>query len=241
MVDAIDMSGGNITNAFVTAAHTITMAEFEIIGDGLIDSTELTGAFVDATGDLAANVLDSDAYVDASIDPIHIATHTRSMYWGAGAMEVDGTQCSAPVAVLLHATGPKPLTIACADSDSGTISGSTVMPDGWDGSTVIFEIALGQIAAATTVFDMDFEGQCIGTTEDFLTFAGTGEVQATVTLVADDDHLTALTTAVTLNGSTCAAWTRSRPPRGPLPRYRASPSSASHAPWHSTRSPTFRR
>jgi hypothetical protein len=137
-----------------------------------------------------------------------IAAHNRSMYWGAGAMEVDGTECAAPTAVALHATGPKPLTIACNDSDSGTISGTIVMPDSWDAATtatVTFEVTLGQIAAATTFFDMDFEGQCVSSGQDFLTFAGTGEQQARVQLVADDDMLQATTSAVTLNGTTCTA------------------------------------
>ena len=136
--------------------------------------------------------------------PERSATEVRSMYWGAGAMEVDGTQCVAPVAVAIHDTGPTPLTIACASNDAGTISGGTVMPDEWNFDTVTFEITLAQISAAVTIFDMDFEGQCIGHGENYLTFGGTGEQQAVVTLVADDDSLQASTSAVTLNGTTCA-------------------------------------
>jgi hypothetical protein len=136
--------------------------------------------------------------------PERSATEVRSMYWGAGAMEVDGTHCVAPTAVAIHDTGPTPLTIACASNDAGTISGGTVMPDEWNASTVTFEISLAQISAGVTIFDMDFEGQCIGHGENYLTFGGTGEQQATVTLVADDDALQATTAAVTLNGTTCA-------------------------------------
>jgi hypothetical protein len=118
-------------------------------------------------------------------------------------METDCAQCVAATGVELVTNGPITQAIACADSDDGTISGSWVMPDGWDGGTVTFEVTLGQISAAVTRFDMDFEGQCIGHGEDFLAFAGTGEQQATVILVADDDMLQATTAAVTLNGTTC--------------------------------------
>jgi hypothetical protein len=152
---------------------------------------------------IIATVSDFDAL---EVVASRITAHDRSMYWGAGAMEVDGTECGVPIARDLVTGGPKPLTIACNASDSGTISGHTVMPDSWGTSTktVVFEITLGQIAAATTVFDMDFEGQCVSSTESFVAFNGTGEQQATVTLTEDDDALQAETSPVTLNGTSCA-------------------------------------
>jgi hypothetical protein len=136
--------------------------------------------------------------------PERSATEVRSMYWGAGAMEVDGTNCTAPTAVALVASGPTPLTIACADNDAATISGSTSMPDEWNFDTVTFTLILGQIGASTGAYEMDFEGQCIGNDEPFLAFAGTNEQPAAITLTADDDMLEADTAAVTLNGTTCA-------------------------------------
>lgn len=153
---------------------------------------------------LQANAVDSAEITAASVDSSHMSTQVRSMYWGAGAMEVDGTQCAAPTAVALVTSGPTPLTIACADSDAGTISGSTSMPDSWDGGTVVFTLIIGQIGASTNGIELDFEGQCIGSDEAFLAFAGTGEQAAAITLTADDDMLEADTSAVTLNGSTCA-------------------------------------
>ena len=136
--------------------------------------------------------------------PERSATEVRSMYWGAGAMEVDGTNCTAPTAVALVASGPTPLTIACADSDAATISGSSVFPKAWNAGTVTFTLILGQISASTGAYEMDFEGQCIGSGESHLAFAGTGEQPAQITLVADDKDLKDETAAVTLNGTTCA-------------------------------------
>ena len=133
------------------------------------------------------------------------ATEIRSMYWGAGSMEVDGTQCATPTAVALVTSGPTPLTIACNDNDGGTISGSILMPDSWGTTlTVTFALTVGQIAASTGGFDIDFEAQCIDSDEPFLAFAGTGEQAADITLTADDDSLTVVTSAVTVNtSSTC--------------------------------------
>jgi hypothetical protein len=129
----------------------------------------------------------------------------RSMYWGAGEMEVDATGCTVPSARALVTSGPTPLSVACSDSATATISGSTVMPDGWNASTVTFELTVGQIAASTGTYAIHFEGQCIGSDEPFLAFAGTGEQIITITLTADDDTLQGTTPAVTLNGTTCAA------------------------------------
>ena len=120
-------------------------------------------------------------------------------------MQVDGTGCTVPAAVALVTSGPTPLVIKCADSDTATISGSTSMPDSWNGGTVTFTLILGQILASTGAYEMDFEGQCIGSDEPFLAFAGTGEQPAQITLTADDDMLEDDTAAVTLNGTTCAA------------------------------------
>lgn len=155
------------------------------------------------TADPAASITDAGSGAVITAAERSFITNDY-IYWNAGEMVVDSAQCAVATAVALVIGGPTPLTIACTDNDAGTISGITVMPDEWDGGTVTFTVALGQISAATTVFDMDFEGQCIGSTEAYLAFAGTGEQSAAVTLVADDDAFLATTAAVTLNGSTCA-------------------------------------
>lgn len=132
-------------------------------------------------------------------------TEKRSLNWGAGSMEVDGTECANQVAVELVSGGPKPQTIACNKDDLAVIRGSGTMPQDWDGGTVTFTLMLGQILASTDTFEMDFEGQCVGSGESYLPFVGTNEQPVTITLTEDDDSLSATTPAVTLNGSTCAA------------------------------------
>ncbi len=159
-----------------------------------------------AEGQVCWQVDTQALYVNAALmNGAAPATERRSVYWGAGSLEVDGAQCGAPTAVLLHATGPKPLTIACNDSDSGTISGSTVMPDSWDGNAVTFELNIAKISATGGSYDMDFEAQCIGEDEAYLTFAGTGEAQAVVTMSTNDDRAQQSSAASpTINGTTCA-------------------------------------
>jgi len=166
------------------------------------DDTNLTaGTGAVLTGDALS--VDHDAATNF-VAAEHVDWAVRSMVWPAGALEVDGTGCTVPAAVALVTSGPTPEVVKCSDSDTATISGSTVMPPGWNAGTVIFELILGQIAASTAAYEMDFEGQCIGNDEPFLAFAGTGEQPAQITLTADDDALKDETAAVTLNGTTCA-------------------------------------
>jgi hypothetical protein len=64
------------------------------------------------------------------------------MYWGAGAISVDGTDCSDPTEVTIN-SGPEVYTIACpmgSSETNGILYGSTVMPDGWNGGTVTLEL-----------------------------------------------------------------------------------------------------
>jgi hypothetical protein len=131
------------------------------------------------------------------------ATVNDWMYWGAGAMEVDGTGCAAHVAVELVSGGPKPLTIACSDSNTATIQGSGVIHPRWDGGTLTFTLILGQIAASTLAYEMDFEAQCVSSGESYVDFDGVGEQPAQITLVADDKDLKDETPAVTPDGTTC--------------------------------------
>jgi hypothetical protein len=133
-----------------------------------------------------------------------LLTEKRSIYWQARDMISDGAECAAAGAAAMVASGYTPLAIACTDNDAAVISGDVVMPDSWDGGTVTFEVTVGQTGASTGAWEMDFEGQCIGSDEAFLAFAGTGEQPAAITLTADDDMLQATTAAVTLNGTTCA-------------------------------------
>jgi hypothetical protein len=134
-----------------------------------------------------------------------ILPFTRSMYWGAGSMEVDGTGCTAAASDELIASGPNALLINCSDSDTATIEASTVMRGGWDASTITFTLAMSQIAASVVDVAMDFEGQCVSSGESYVAWTGANEERATITLVSAGKDLKATTPAATLLGTSCAA------------------------------------
>ena len=81
------------------------------------------------------------------------------MYWGAGSISADGTQCADPVEVTIN-SGPKLYTIICTDNDASIMHGTTMMPDSWNAGTVTFELAYLQTAADTNVLNMDIAAQC---------------------------------------------------------------------------------
>jgi hypothetical protein len=141
------IGSGNMTALTVTADSTGT-AEV-VLPAGSIDGTEILD-----------NTIDSDDYIDGSVDPIHLANLTKSMYWGAAGMSADGTQCADPAEVTIN-SGPKLYTIICTDNDAGIIYGSTNMPDGWD-STVnpVFYFQALNTAADTGVLEFDFSAMC---------------------------------------------------------------------------------
>jgi hypothetical protein len=98
------------------------------------------------------------------------STATRSMQWGAGAMSVDGTNCVAPVEATIN-SGPKQFVIVCGDNDASLIYGSTIMPDGYDGGTVTFELSLVNLNAdpdsdtPDSDYDVDFSVSCRGNSD----------------------------------------------------------------------------
>lgn len=85
----------------------------------------------------------------------------RSIYWGAGAMNADGTFCLDPTQITIN-SGPKIWKVTCADNDGSSLDGSITMPDGWDGGTVTFELSYIQTAADTAVMNSDIAAQCHG-------------------------------------------------------------------------------
>lgn len=88
----------------------------------------------------------------------------KSIWFGAGALSVDGTQCAAPAEVTIN-SGPKIWTIICTDNDASTMYGSVKMPDSWDGGTVTFEHVYIQTAADTSALNGDIAAQCYGNGE----------------------------------------------------------------------------
>lgn len=146
------------------------------------------------------NNADIDANAVASGD---IATIVQSMFWGAGAMSTDGTQCATPAEVTIN-SGPKLYSVICADNDASTMWGSTVMPDGWDGGTVTFELAYVQTAADTSAMNADVAAACRGSGETINSTLGTEQALDDAAVSGSNivDHVTSA--AVTADG-TCAA------------------------------------
>jgi hypothetical protein len=88
----------------------------------------------------------------------------KTIWFGAGSLSTDGTQCAVPAEVTIN-SGPKIWTILCADNDGSTIYGSVKMPDSWDGGTVTFTHVYIQTAADTGALNGDIAAQCRGNGE----------------------------------------------------------------------------
>ena len=130
---------------------------------------------------------------------------TKSVWFGAGALSTDGTQCAAPAEATPLASGVKLWTIICADNDGSRMHGSVVMPDNWDGGTVTFESTAVQTAASAGVIEYQAAAQCKGDTEALVATASYGsEVVWTDTLTGSSGVNRATSGAVTPSG-TCAA------------------------------------
>src|SRR3990167_9506964 len=149
--------------------------------------------------------VDTFNFINNSISVADLKTEVRSMYWGAGSISSDGTNCANPTesANILV----KQYSIVCADNDASIIYGSTVMPDGWDGGTVAFTLEIFQVAASINTIEIDFAAKCVSNDEALSAFGTppTGEQPASITLTAANDMLEDDTSAVTVDGTTCAA------------------------------------
>ena len=78
------------------------------------------------------------------VDSSAILTEVRSMYWGAGAISADGTNCADPAETTIASTGPKQYSINCPLTADGNLYGHTVLPDGFVGgasSDLVFELS----------------------------------------------------------------------------------------------------
>jgi hypothetical protein len=128
--------------------------------------------------------------------------YVRSMYWPAGSLSSDGTNCTDPAEVTLN-SGPKLYTISCADNAASIVYGSVVMPDAWDAGTVTFEITAWHGTTETITFAGDFSAQCRAAGEVPSSTWGTA-VAADVSITTANQIEMATTAAVTAAG-TCAA------------------------------------
>jgi len=131
-----------------------------------------------------------------------VTTFVRSVWFGAGALSVDGTQCADPAEVTIGSWG-KQFAIICADNDASTITGSIQMPDGWNGGTVTFEAAYIQDAADTSALNSDIAARCVGAAETPLSY-GT-EVAIDDAGVTGTDAIDNTTSGAVTPAGTCAA------------------------------------
>jgi hypothetical protein len=83
----------------------------------------------------------------------------KSIWFGAGALSTDGTQCAAPAEVTPVASGPKVWSVLCANNSASVMMGSVRMPDSWDGGTVTFTHVYQQTAADTGALNGDIACQ----------------------------------------------------------------------------------
>jgi hypothetical protein len=88
------------------------------------------------------------------------AIEWKSMWFGAGALSTDGTQCTDPVERTIN-SGPKAWVINCADNAGSIFYGSVVMPDSYSGGTVTFQPwAENEDATPSGVLNFDFSAMC---------------------------------------------------------------------------------
>lgn len=125
----------------------------------------------------------------------------RSIYWDAGAINVDGTNCTAPTEQALNSS-EKTWAFSCADSNSSIFSGKVRMPKSYDGGTVTFTLSLFHGTTESITFAGDFSAQCRAAGTAINSTYGTA-VAADVSITTANQIAEATTAAVTPNGS-CA-------------------------------------
>jgi hypothetical protein len=147
----IDNDGTILTAVGLDAIGNVDMD----YGSADVDDHTFT---TDGTGD-AEFVVPNDSIGSAEIDTI-----VESMYWPAGSLSSDGTQCADPAEATIN-SGPKQWTIICTDNDASVMYGQVIMPDSWDAGDLYFELAYVQTAADTSALEWDIYAQCRGATE----------------------------------------------------------------------------
>ena len=131
---------------------------------------------------------------------IHIlGPETKQIYFGAGGINVDGTNCAVPTEQNLNSS-EKTWAFSCADSNSSVFSGKVRMPLTWDGGTITFTLALFHDTTETITFAGDFSAQCRAAGTAINSTYGTA-VAADVAITTANQIAEATTAAVTPNGS----------------------------------------
>lgn len=166
--------------------------------------TNFTGGFYDIEAGADILTIDPDA---ASVNAMYsFGTAYRplkSIYFSAGAMSTDGTQCGAPTERTIN-SGPKLFTIICTDNDASRMHGVVVMPDSWDAGTLTFEVSYVQTAADTAVLNMDVAAACRDAGTTINATYGT-EVAIDDAAVSGSNIIDQTTSAAVTANGTCVA------------------------------------
>jgi hypothetical protein len=143
----------------------------------------------------------------------NVTSMVDSRYVQARNIDVEGS-CALGATAVLVTTGPKLPTITCTDTNTDGIDFDFIMPDGWNGGTVVIKLA-GMYAGTPTagqLFSMNFSGQCVRPGDPVAAWAITSgatatsssNVAATLTMVASANlEYQGTSSALTLSG-TCA-------------------------------------
>ncbi len=165
-----------------------------------------TWALHDVEGDAAIETVDPDAATVQGMWTYGTAYRPKKqIYFPAGALSTDGTQCSAPAEVTIN-SGAKRWTIICADNDASTIYGEVEMPDSWDGGTVTLMGTFIQTAADTSNLNADIAMACRVDGDTINNTWGT-EIAMDTAMGGSNKIDTVTTAAITPNGTCTGAGT----------------------------------
>jgi hypothetical protein len=132
----------------------------------------------------------------------NVGKPTKAIYFPAGALSTDGTNCGEITEQTLN-SGPKVWAFSCADSNSSMFFGSvSMLRTGWDAGPVQFTLHLFHSTTESITFAGDFSAQCRGDSDPINNTWGTG-VAADVAITTANDTERQTTGDVTPDG-TCA-------------------------------------
>lgn len=157
----------------------------------------------DEEADATVLMIDPDA---ANVHDMYVfGTNYRpykSIWFGAGSLDGDGTNCPALATTVTINSGPKIPTFICADSSSSILYGAVKMPGDWDGGAIYISHVVIQTAADTNAVNGDVSAQCRGAGVAVNSTWGTSQaIDFSVTGSNKNDY--SQSAAVTPNG-TCA-------------------------------------
>lgn len=159
-----------------------------------------TWALWDVEGAAAVETVDPDNGTKQGIWTYGTAYRPlKSVYFPAGGLNVDGTQCGQPTERQIN-SGALRYTIICADNDASTIYGEVEMPDAWDGGTVTLMGTFVQTAADTSNMNADVAMACRVDGDTINNTWGT-EIAMDTAMGGSNKIDTVTTAAITPNGT----------------------------------------